>query len=910
MAGFGGGFGGGFGSGFAPAPAGFGAPPAPPAAGGFGSPSAPSGFGGTPAPPAASGFGGAAGGFGAAPAAAGGFGAAAPGGFGGGFGSPAPSGFGTPGFGAVAAAPTGIGAAPAAGGFGASPPAPAAGFGGSGGFGAASPSGFGAPPAAAGFGAPPASGGGFGATPAPSGFGTGFGAAPAAAGFNNSTSSFGSAPVPAATGFGSGATPFGAAAAPPAGDAGFSNSASSFGSGGATAFGAAATTSFAQPSFPQQQQQQGQASGFGGSTGGFGSGSVSSFGGGSTGFGSKPPPQQSFGGSQSNPFGGVAAAPAAGMAFGSSAGVVQTNDMSMGDGNTNTSSFSGGGGFGANNASSGFGGPSFGSSAPQSGFGGSAQQPTFGGATPFGQAKSGDDDTMGDGGNNNNTMMGSHRTAQSPLPEASMSPTPDSSTPFGGGGNNKKDDELGRLKAKLAAKKKKLEEAKIRKKTALTPDNSPPPSPKRSNSPKPSGNAKPAPGSLAERNALRFAPKAAPTRSLLPTDLKTTTASVIKDYDAEAETLDLQNAKSLVGLCKYMCPDDELKRRENESDIQLLETIHSDVHPADWNLRNTAVKRFRRSAADYKLDVPEWIRPADVLERVCGYLEEWVMERDRQGPDPRYPGGITPAPLDVYQFIWDRTRMVRKDFILQNYVGTGGKCDARAVRCHERIARWHTMCEHQLSHIPDFARMQSQQNIAELGQAMKTLNLFYDDSMRRSTVDVPDANGRETRTQIEKNAHGCESNIINGVPPVDFDGNVLRNDESTVGNRLIGVGATSPARGTAEPEMRALYILLTLENDGGMEVLKYAAKLSQERPDIFNSKPVQLALEIFKVSTTVVLHDGNIDLWVLPLFLGFVISPCPFVSTGKTTNELCSIFFYPSVTKYPISLCLSHVQTR
>ena len=112
--------------------------------------------------------------------------------------------------------------------------------------------------------------------------------------------------------------------------------------------------------------------------------------------------------------------------------------------------------------------------------------------------------------------------------------------------------------------------------------------------------------------------------------------------------------------------------------------------------------------------VPEWVRPPLVLEKVCSYLEEWVMvsvrhrpiivdlpdgtslilfctsfqERDRQGSDPRFASGNAPPSLDVYQFIWDRTRMVRKDFILQTYVGTGGKCDARAVRCHERIARW------------------------------------------------------------------------------------------------------------------------------------------------------------------------------------------------------------------------------
>lgn len=49
------------------------------------------------------------------------------------------------------------------------------------------------------------------------------------------------------------------------------------------------------------------------------------------------------------------------------------------------------------------------------------------------------------------------------------------------------------------------------------------------------------------------------------------------------------------------------------------------LHPEHWTLRDTAVKRFRRSAADFKLDIPELVRPPEVLERVCGYLEEWVM---------------------------------------------------------------------------------------------------------------------------------------------------------------------------------------------------------------------------------------------------------------------------------------------
>lgn len=194
--------------------------------------------------------------------------------------------------------------------------------------------------------------------------------------------------------------------------------------------------------------------------------------------------------------------------------------------------------------------------------------------------------------------------------------------------------------------------------------------------------------------------------------------------------------------------------------------------------------------------------------------------------------------------------MIRKDFTLQNYVGTGGKCDARAVRCHERIARWHAMCEHQLSHIPEFTKNQSQQNIQELGQAMKTLNQFYDDSLNRSCVEVPDENGNETRPDVQS-SHGCNSDIVQGNNPVDFDGSPMNNDANNplVSKRLIGRHAAKhPSHGTAEPEMRGLYILLTIDNDGGSEVLKYAARLFKERPAVYHSRPVQLALSIYKVS--------------------------------------------------------------
>lgn len=96
--------------------------------------------------------------------------------------------------------------------------------------------------------------------------------------------------------------------------------------------------------------------------------------------------------------------------------------------------------------------------------------------------------------------------------------------------------------------------------------------------------------------------------------------------------------------------------------------------------------------------------------------------------------------------------------------------------------------------------------------------------------------------------HGCQSDaIMGGQDPVDYDGSVLSNDNSSMEttSRIIGQSEQA-SNGTAEPEMRGLYIILTLNNDGGMEVLKYVSSLYKNRPEIYNSRPVQLALSVFR----------------------------------------------------------------
>ena len=598
------------------------------------------------------------------------------------------------------------------------------------------------------------------------------------------------------------------------------------------------------------------------------------------------------------------------MTFGASSNVVVDSGSTFGGGSNTGRSFGGknnNGGFGKSGGNQGstFGG----SNNASSGFGkssGSAGTPFGGGSTSSGFGKSSGNTGAPFGGSNTSSGFGkpgaSSASAQNPFGGGTTSSLSSgfgdagpSAPPFGGSkistipeegsGKNKvfipkknpdtvrkdidsaqaKMEEKKRLlKAKIEEKKRKLLERQQKKREEEARSKSPtPPAPsstpfqgmkQRDPQTKPQMSNK----SLAERNALRFAKHHnQPTvRSQSPVPSTSTGNS--------KEREDLKDAVNLVGLCQTMCPDEELAKRQNESDIQALEVpLPGRLHPSNWTVQDTAIKRFRRSAADYKLDVPEWVRPPEVLERTMAYLEEWIMERDRQGPDPRFPRkDIPPPPLDVYQFIWDRTRMIRKDFILQNYVGDGGRCDAKAVRVHERIARWHALCEHQLSHIEDFVKMQSQQNMQELGQTMKTLNSFYDDALDRSTKEVPDEKtGRETyvpdtnhtaNPASDKNRAsrgGCLVDTVQGQNPMDYNGQLLNNAKQNpmIGRRIIGDNNNKTAsRGTAEPEMRGIYMLLTMENEGGMEVLKYAAKLFKERPKVYHSPPVQLALTIFK----------------------------------------------------------------
>ena len=129
------------------------------------------------------------------------------------------------------------------------------------------------------------------------------------------------------------------------------------------------------------------------------------------------------------------------------------------------------------------------------------------------------------------------------------------------------------------------------------------------------------------------------------------------------------------------------------------------------------VKRFRRSAAGYDEQLPSDIRTPRVLQTTLNHLFESVIG----GPEPL---------ANTHKFVWDRTRGIRNDFSIQQVSRID---DLKiAIDCFERIARFHILSLHQLSHPSrDNGEFDHHQEREQLNNTLLSLMYYYDDSRRQ-----------------------------------------------------------------------------------------------------------------------------------------------------------------------------------
>ena len=168
----------------------------------------------------------------------------------------------------------------------------------------------------------------------------------------------------------------------------------------------------------------------------------------------------------------------------------------------------------------------------------------------------------------------------------------------------------------------------------------------------------------------------------------------------------LEDAAKLVGTCMDMCPEYERVEREVQKELDRWEVVPGTTH-AD---PTAAVKIYRRPAAGRELPLPEDVRPPAVLEKTLNYLFHTLLPSDPR--DPLFAA--------VQPFLWNRTRAIRQDFIVQSDRGW------TAIACHERIARYHILCLHWKGGVGADA-WSEQQELEQLRKTLRSLIEYYDD---------------------------------------------------------------------------------------------------------------------------------------------------------------------------------------
>lgn len=185
---------------------------------------------------------------------------------------------------------------------------------------------------------------------------------------------------------------------------------------------------------------------------------------------------------------------------------------------------------------------------------------------------------------------------------------------------------------------------------------------------------------------------------------------------------DIETATAIVGTCPDMCPELERYFREETTQLSSLE-LTPDGKP-DYH---AMVKEYRRAGADQSEPLPHELRPGPVLTRTFDYLVCNVMDRPEKDP------AIT---AEWYDFLWSRTRAIRKDITQQHF------CDLTSVSLLEKCTRFHIHCAAVLVE-EDLAVFDSKINDENLSKCIQSLKDFYHDLQLQGVTCPNEAEFRE-----------------------------------------------------------------------------------------------------------------------------------------------------------------------
>ncbi|XP_054724688.1 uncharacterized protein LOC129234667 [Uloborus diversus] len=169
--------------------------------------------------------------------------------------------------------------------------------------------------------------------------------------------------------------------------------------------------------------------------------------------------------------------------------------------------------------------------------------------------------------------------------------------------------------------------------------------------------------------------------------------------------------KKIFGCCPDMCPEKERYSRLAKNCLSALEynSAFDSTLSREANHRYM-VKEYSRSSADQLLPLPHELRPASVLIFTMNYLICNIMDLKMDNI----------SISDWYDFIWNRTRSIRKDLTQQEL------CDKECVQIIEKCIRFHIHCAEALSE-EDLATFDPKINNENLTKCLQTLKHMYHD---------------------------------------------------------------------------------------------------------------------------------------------------------------------------------------
>ncbi|KAI1884892.1 hypothetical protein AGOR_G00214560 [Albula goreensis] len=191
---------------------------------------------------------------------------------------------------------------------------------------------------------------------------------------------------------------------------------------------------------------------------------------------------------------------------------------------------------------------------------------------------------------------------------------------------------------------------------------------------------------------------------------------------------DLDMSKVFVGTCPDMCPEKERYMRETRNQLSSYEVVPN-TEKVD---HAAAIKEYSRSSADQEEPLPHELRPLPVLSMTMDYLVTQVMDQGQENY------------RDWYDFVWNRTRGIRKDITQQHL------CDPLTVSLIEKCTRFHIHCAHHLCQEPMMS-FDAKINNENMTKCLQSLKEMYQDLATREVYCSREAEFRQYNVLLKLN---------------------------------------------------------------------------------------------------------------------------------------------------------------